>query len=550
LPNRLELSRLSAASRRLHAAATSKALLAVAAEEARRIVPAHLAVVSLSAEGRQVVGSASMSGKYAAWRAGKATPPCLGAELRPVRRARTYRMTQAQMEAHPAWPRFGLVSDTPSRLRGWLAAPLIASDGETLGFLQLSDREEGEFTEYDELLLDQLAGIVGLSLENRRHVENAAAAEARLNRAERMQAIGDLTGGVAHDFNNLLTIIIGSAEALVDALPASPQLLELAEVTLNAAERGAELTRRLLAFARRQQLEPRNLAVCQMLDSIGPLIRRAIGADIEVSVSFEAGLACFADPGQLESAILNLCINARDAMPRGGKLMIEARALDLDAPFLSSTEEIEPGRYVVLSVTDTGEGMPPGIAAKAFEPFFTTKAVGGTGLGLSMVYGFARQSGGAVKIYSEVGCGTAVKLYLPRTTPAVEELEAAAPAPGRGARILVVEDDPVLRRQVERQLLGLGYCVRAVEGGREAEDVLKTGARFDLVFTDVVMPGGMNGSELGRRAQALQPDLQVLLTSGYSGEVVALRDGGGFPTLQKPYRTATLSRRIEAVLGG
>jgi CheY-like chemotaxis protein len=323
-----------------------------------------------------------------------------------------------------------------------------------------------------------------------------------------------------------------------------------------AAQRGAELTRRLLAFSRRQALQPVEVDLNKLVLDVEKLLRRTLGEHIEIETVLHAGLwRTNADAGQLEAALLNLAINARDAMPEGGKLTIDTANARLDDHYAAAHSEVTPGQYVVLTVTDTGTGMPDEIRERAFEPFFTTKEVGqGSGLGLSMVYGFVKQSGGHVKIYSELGQGTAVKIYLPRTVPAPSRAPSTRPVqehiPAGSESILVVEDDPLVRAYMTDQLRNLGYAVHEAENGAQGLEVLAQLERVDLLLTDIVMPGGMNGRQLAERAQALRPGLRVLYTSGYSENAIIHhgRLDRGVHLLNKPFRKIELARKVRAVL--
>ncbi|MEX2642881.1 MAG: ATP-binding protein, partial [Acetobacterales bacterium] len=377
----------------------------------------------------------------------------------------------------------------------------------------------------------------------------------RLRHSQKMDAIGQLTGGVAHDFNNLLTVILGNAEVLAESLTADHRLRLLAEMTAKAAQRGAELTNRLLAFARRQPLDPRVVDVNRQIADMDPLLRRTLGEHIEIRMSLTADLwPGMVDPGQLENALLNLCINARDAMSGGGRLTIETANTHLDAEYTARQVEVEPGQYVLIAVSDTGVGMDAATLERAFEPFFTTKDVGkGSGLGLSMVYGFVKQSRGHVRIYSEPGEGTTVKLYLPRATADETTAEPAgdeAPVERGNERILVVEDNDMVRDHVAGQLTNLGYAVVAVGNGPEAMAILERGESFDLLFTDIVMPGGMSGRQLADAVQALRPGLPVLFTSGYTENAIVHhgRLDRGVHLLAKPYRHQELAEKMRLVL--
>jgi PAS domain S-box-containing protein len=387
-------------------------------------------------------------------------------------------------------------------------------------------------------------------------ITDRKAAQQQLQQALKMDAVGQLTGGIAHDFNNLLTVILGNAELLADQLTDNQRLRSLAQLTQTAAERGAELTNHLLAFARRQTLEPRSVDVNRLTAGLDAMLRRTLGESIEIEFVRGAGLwNAVVDPTQLESALLNLAINARDAMPGGGRLTIETANAYIDDTYAATHEEVATGQYVLIAVSDTGTGMDAATAARAFEPFFSTKEIGkGTGLGLSMVYGFVKQSGGHVKIYSESGHGTTVKIYLQRSNDARTSENANGGDQGkelRGAEsILLVEDDDIVRRHVESQLRELGYEVRSANNGPAAMAVLRTEARIDLLFTDMVMPGGMNGRDLAQAALVLRPGLKVLFTSGYA-ENAALHQGRLDRTVQlirKPYRRRDLAAKLRQIL--
>jgi len=381
--------------------------------------------------------------------------------------------------------------------------------------------------------------------------------EEQLAQAQKMEAVGQLSGGLAHDFNNLLTVVVGNAETLSIALKARPDLKQAADMIATAGERGAELTRRLLAFSRRQMLQPAQINCNRLIDSMQRMLWRTLREDIEIRIALAPDLwPAFADPGQLESAILNLAINARDAMPDGGGLSISTANVAVDEHYRDRYPEVTPGNYILIAVTDTGEGMAPEVLARAFEPFFTTKDVGkGSGLGLSMVYGFMKQSNGHVSIYSEVGLGTTVRLYLPAHSTMPADLTVARAGaegePPRGSEsILVTEDDPFVRAYVVSALEELGYRVIAAEDAREALTQLTQGAEVDVLFTDIVMPGGMNGWELAERAQQIRPGLKLLFTSGYALETLVAR-GRIHPDtaiLNKPYRRPELARRLREVL--
>jgi PAS domain S-box-containing protein len=381
-------------------------------------------------------------------------------------------------------------------------------------------------------------------------------AEQRLHQTQKMDAIGQLTGGIAHDFNNILTIILGIVGLLSEGVADRPELASIAEMIDEAAGRGAALTQQLLAFARKQMLAPRTTDVNALVTETVKLLRSTLGEQIELEVKLQDDAwRAMIDPTQLSTALLNLAVNARDAMPKGGKLVIEIRNVVLDDAYAKANSEVRPGSYVLVSVADNGAGIPAAIRDKVFEPFFTTKEVGkGTGLGLSMVYGFAKQSGGHVTIDSEEGHGTIVDVYLPRTGDdgvGVEQLAPDVATRSGGETILVVEDDEMLRISVIRQLQSLGYRTIAAGTGAEALALIDRGAQFDLLFTDMIMPGGMNGSELGREVTRRRPTVKLLYTSGYSENGI-MHDGRldpGVVLLGKPYRKLDLARKIREVLG-
>ena len=374
----------------------------------------------------------------------------------------------------------------------------------------------------------------------------------KLTQSQKMEAMGQLTGGVAHDFNNLLTVILGNAEHLTEKLAAHKELHGIAESIVTAAERGSDLTRSLLAFARKQPLMPRDIDIGERIVGMEPLLRRTLGEHIECEFRLDENLwQASVDPGQLASALLNLVLNARDAMPSGGKLTVEVQNTSLGESDVDVNGEARPGDYVLIAVTDSGTGMTAEVAGRAFEPFFTTKEVGkGTGLGLSMVYGFARQSGGSMQIRSEPGHGTAVKLFFPRVGT---RQPSAAPSAGQQAKptgsetILVVEDDDMVRGYVESELKALGYHVIVTRNGPAALATLRGPGKIDLLFTDVVMPGGMFGTELAKEAARLRPDVKILLTSGRSEHPID-GDGRTVRILNKPYRRHDLAAMLRSAL--
>ena len=381
-------------------------------------------------------------------------------------------------------------------------------------------------------------------------------AEEQLRQSQKMEAVGQLTSGVAHDFNNLLTIIQGNLELIGERLPADPVMSGMMSDALGASARGATLTGRLLAYSRQQTLEPRTIALHQLIADLMVLLRRTLDETIALDAIVAPDLWYVRiDPGQLENALLNLAVNARDAMPDGGNLTVEAFNAFLDADYAVQNPEITPGEHVLVAVTDTGFGMPPDVAARAFEPFFTTKPVGrGTGLGLSMVFGFVRQSGGHIKIYSEVGRGTTVKLYLPRAVTALDARiandDGGTLHPAKGETILVVEDDEGLRKMALTMLTGLGYrTLEAADGPQAMEEIGRVG-HIDLLLTDVVLPKGMNGPAIASAAQRVRPGLKVLYMSGYTRDAI-VHNGvldEGVQLIMKPFHKAELAAKVRQVL--
>jgi signal transduction histidine kinase len=379
--------------------------------------------------------------------------------------------------------------------------------------------------------------------------------EAMLEQAQRLEAIGQLTGGVAHDFNNLLTVIIVQAESIMHAAAGNDRIVDMAKTTQRVAERGAQLTAQLLAFARRQLLRPQPVFLHRVMAAAGELVRRAAGEAITVEIDDGPGLwPCLVDATQFEAAIVNLAVNARDAMPEGGSLTVRlsnADVHDTEAQRLN----LASGDYVVVSVTDTGPGMPADVQRHCFEPFFTTKDIGkGTGLGLSQVYGFARQSGGVATVESATGRGTTISLYLPRTDAAAEPApkaapETAAPIAGHHKTVLVVEDQSEVRDIVEFSLTELGYCVLAAPDGIEARRILESDEVIDLLLTDVVMPNRISGLELAQWARRVRQDIKIVLVSGYSRDI-SDADCGDFVFLEKPFRAAQLAKTIASALQG
>jgi PAS domain S-box-containing protein len=387
-----------------------------------------------------------------------------------------------------------------------------------------------------------------------RDVSRLVAQEEALRKSQRLEAIGQLTGGIAHDFNNLLTIITGNHELLEMELEGSGQR-DLLSRANNAALMGARLTNRLLTFARRRKLEPAELDLNEQVLAMAELLRRTLGESVVLGTLLAPGLwRVRADPGEIENAVLNLAINARDAMPAGGKLIIETSNVVLDATDVAAEVGLAAGEYVRLAVSDTGAGMSHEVLARAFEPFFTTKEPGkGTGLGLSVIYGFVRQSGGHVTASSALGKGTTVTLYLPRVDAgAVETIAPARPAssaPMAREIILLVEDNAEVRAVTARRLRHLGYRVIEAESGARAIEILNAGRKIDLVFSDVVMPG-MSGFELAHWLASHQPSVPVLLASGFAEDVARAGEppASGLEILRKPYSGAELAQALRRVI--
>jgi PAS domain S-box-containing protein len=390
-----------------------------------------------------------------------------------------------------------------------------------------------------------------------RDLTEKQAAEAQLRHVQKMDAIGQLTGGVAHDFNNILTVITGTIGILEDAVAGEPQLAAIARLIDEAAERGANLTKHLLAFARKQPLQPLEVDVNSLVLEAAKLLQPTLGEHIEITpLLAEDAWTALADPSQLTTAVLNLALNARDAMPNGGKLALETSNVYLDENYASMQDEVAAGNYVMIAVSDTGSGIPAALLERVFDPFFTTKEVGkGTGLGLSMVFGFVKQSGGHIKLYSEEGHGTSVKIYLPRATglnQTAAEALVSVDIEGGSEAVLVVEDDPLVRRYVMTQIESLGYTTLEAANATDALHVIDNGADIDLLFTDVIMPGHMNGRQLVDEALKRRPGLKTLYTSGYTENAIVHhgRLDSGVLLLAKPYRKSELARMIRLALGG
>jgi PAS domain S-box-containing protein len=392
-------------------------------------------------------------------------------------------------------------------------------------------------------------------LSDRKHVEEALReSERRLAQAQKMEAVGQLTGGIAHDFNNLLLVITGNLELLELQLDRDEQKSLLKEAQA-AAILGSKLTDQLLTFSRRRHMDAQVIQLNDQVVAISDMLRRTLGEHVVLSTSLARSVwAIRADPGQFQSAVVNMAVNARDAMPQGGKLVIETRNIVLNADHADFHPELRPGEYVQLSISDTGSGMPPEVRDRVFEPFFTTKEKGrGTGLGLAMVYGFVKQTGGHITIYSEVGYGTTFNLYFPRFNGVASKTSAKTKGttdPAARETILVVEDDERVRQLTITRLKLIGYQVLEASDGPKALDILSQGHPVDLVFTDLIMPGGMSGRDVVMRARELKPGIKVLLTSGYAEELVHGNDleREQLKVLRKPYQQAELVAALREVL--
>jgi signal transduction histidine kinase len=467
----------------------------------------------------------------------------------------------------PFYAAHGIVSTVDVIIKG--------SDEQPYGILEIDSDQQHDYDQYDINFLTGFANVLseavstaarGAALqvsvdqmkalveEKDRLLYDKNAADLQLRQAQKMEAVGQLTGGIAHDLNNILTVIVGTIEILAESVADRPELVAITNMIDEAAARGADLTQRLLAFARKQPLQPREVDVNSLVIEAANLLRPTLGEHVEVRLML-AGDASRAliDPSQLTNAILNLALNARDAMPDGGKLTIETSNVVLDDSYVGINSDITAGDYVMVAVTDSGHGIPAGILDNVFEPFFTTKDVDkGSGLGLSMVYGFVKQSNGHIKIYSEEGHGTTVRIYLPQARGVAQaaELPNIASIEGGHETILVVEDDHLVRTFVVGQIQSLGYLTLAAVNAAEALAVIDGPQEIDLLFTDMIMPGSMNGRQLADAALQRRSSLKTLFTSGYSNEAI-IHHGhldAGVLLLAKPYRKADLARMIRAAL--
>jgi signal transduction histidine kinase len=468
----------------------------------------------------------------------------------------------------PFYAEHGIVSIIDVIIKG--------SDDQPYGILEIDNDQQHDYDQYDINFLTGFANVLaeavstasrGAALqvtvdhmkalveEKDRMLDQKNLTDMQLRQAQKMEAVGQLTGGVAHDLNNILTVITGTIEILAEAVADRPELVAITKMIDEAAARGADLTLRLLAFARKQPLQPREVDVNKLVTEAANLLRPTLGEHIEVHMNLAKVSRSLVDPSQLTNAILNLALNARDAMADGGKLTIETSNAVLDEAYAGMHADVVAGEYVMVAVTDSGHGIPAAILDNVFEPFFTTKDIDkGSGLGLSMVYGFVKQSNGHIKIYSEEGHGTTVRIYLPPVRGIAPPVEAPSVASIEGGdeTILIVEDDNLVRTFVLAQIRSLGYLTLEAVNAAQALVVIDSSQRIDLLFTDMIMPGSMNGRQLADAALQRRASLKVLFTSGYSNEAI-IHHGhldAGVLLLAKPYRKADLARMIRAALAG
>lgn len=428
--------------------------------------------------------------------------------------------------------------------------PITGKSSDRFGFLRNDEKRQAEMTVATIEWQGESAFVASI-----RDVTERIRTEEKLAQAQKMEAIGQLTGGIAHDFNNLIQVIIASSEMLTDTTSDLPEARKYVQSITLAADRAAELTRYLLAFARRQPLNITSADINQLVENTLTFVRRLLGEDIELIIALTPDLpAAVVDKPQFEAAILNLCVNARDAMPHGGKLIVETSEIEIGDSTSPGFEEVTPGRYLQIAVTDTGSGMQPEVVARAFDPFFTTKEPGkGTGLGLSMVYGLAKQLGGHAKIYSEVGKGTSIRLLLPVSGESPRSSDSAALGDmrlGNGERVLVVEDNELVRNSVEVLLVSNGYRATTVGDATAALQWLAGGGQAELLFTDIILPGSIDGRQLADIVRQMRPSIAVLFTSGYTerAAVQAATLGEDANILTKPYKRNDLIRRIRDAL--
>ena len=534
---------------------------------ARQIIGAHQGVVSLTRgpDWSQAINAVALTDRYGEWRNYDTMPDGGGIYSWLCEENRPVRMTQAELECHPRWRGFGKHAAEHPPMRGWLAAPLVGRDGRNLGLIQLSDKEDGsEFDAADEAMLVQPAQFASAAVEQvqaetelrelngslERLVAEAIAereqTEEALRQSQKLEAMGSLTGGVAHDCNNLLTPIIGSLDMLMRRGVGSERERRLMDGALQSAERAKVLVQRLLAFARRQPLQPNAVDIKRLVSGMAELIASTSGPRVDVRVDLPNDLPpATADANQLEMAVLNLAVNAKDAMPDGGLLTISAVRESVRS---GQRPELRRGHYVRLSVTDTGTGMDQSTLARAIEPFFSTKGIGkGTGLGLSMVHGLALQLNGGLTISSRPGEGTTIDLWLPISSvmpDADDEAFLVPAAPDTKGTALLVDDEELVRMSTADMLMDLGYEVVEATSAEEALRLIGDGLTPDLVVTDHLMPG-MSGGELARILRSKQPDLPVLIVSGYA-EAEGIEPG--VQRLTKPFRNAELASSLSALL--
>jgi signal transduction histidine kinase/ActR/RegA family two-component response regulator len=476
-----------------------------------------------------------------------------------------------KMDTHfdlpPFYAAHGIVSTVDVIIKG--------SDDRPYGILEIDNDRQHDYDQYDINFLTGFANVLAEAVDTASRAEALQVAldrmkvlveekdallqeknvvDLHLRQAQKMEAVGQLTGGVAHDLNNILTVIVGAVEVLADAVADRPQLATLAGMIDDAAARGADLTRRLLAFARKQPLHPREVDVNSLIIEATGLLNPTLGEHIEIQMTLSGDtVRALIDPSQLTSSILNLALNARDAMPNGGRLAIATSNVTIDETYANVHGDVAPGEYVLIAVSDSGHGIAAENLDKVFEPFFTTKELGkGTGLGLSMVYGFVKQSLGHITVYSETGQGTTIRIYLPQAAGAAHAVEQGSPLRMEGGHetVLVVEDDPLVRTFVLAQVESLGYVTLTAANADEALAVINGAQEIDLLFTDLIMPGAMNGRQLADQALLRRPLLKVLFTSGYSEDAI-IHNGRldtGVLLLAKPYRKTELARMLRSAL--
>ncbi|MDO9521744.1 MAG: ATP-binding protein [Pseudohongiella sp.] len=460
----------------------------------------------------------------------------------------------------PLWHDYRELAIEHGLLACW-STPVLSIEDQVLATFAIYHKTARTPNQAEINFINRISHFVRVAVERAQHKQALQKSEEKLAQMQRLEALGQLTGGIAHDFNNLLTVIIGNSELLASTLPHNPRQQDMLKLILTAAGQGADLTSRLLTFASKQTLSPAVIDLFSIVKNLQPLVERTLGSDIRIQFRFGGDLwPVLIDPTQFESAVLNLCLNARDAMTHGGSLTVEAANVSFDYKEEMLAADIAAGDYVMLAISDTGSGMDEATISRAFEPFFSSKPAGtNSGMGLSMVYGFIRQSHGHVRLYSEPGQGTTVRMYLPRAmdktadeNPTTRYRPGTEPAlvTGDAELILLVEDNELVRLHVEKLLHSLGYQTISAANGMEALGILAGNPSVDLLFTDVVMPGGMNGRELSEQALAIKPDLPVLFTSGYAQDAIMHqgRLARGDHLLPKPYRRMDLANKLREVL--